>query len=116
MEKRHLCVSFGMMWPRSRKNLSELFKDREIKQLLAMKAPEGEKAKKLMYARKYAAKFVIESIRYGYESGFQKGLENDARLFGAIAASTSGRECIHRFIAKGHMQGSYMIRWKPEKA
>jgi hypothetical protein len=43
-----------MIWPRSRKYMSKLLEDREIQQLLAMKAPEGEKAKKLMYAWKYA--------------------------------------------------------------
>jgi enoyl-CoA hydratase len=104
------CVS------KSQKSLiGNLLGESKIKKLSAVKTPNNETAKNLVNARKYAAKIIIESICYGYKFGFIKGLQNDAQLFGTIAASASGQEWIRRFINKDPLQSSYLMLLEPEK-
>jgi len=50
----------------------------------------------------------VIAIRAGYELGFEKGLRNDARLFGMIAASPGGQIWIERFLAKDPKQSSFL--------
>ena len=73
-------------------DLEDLLKDDRIAALMATPQPDGEVAKDLEAARKYTARVAFEAMDFGYRSGFEKGLENDARLFGELAASPSGRE------------------------
>jgi enoyl-CoA hydratase len=89
-------------------DLDDLLKDGKVAALMASPQPEGETAKDLQAARRYTARVVFESMVFGYRSGFEKGLENDARLFGELAASPSGREWIGRFIAKDPEQSSFL--------
>lgn len=62
----------------------------------------------LAAARRYAARFVFEALAFGYDRGFARGLENDARLFGEVAASASGQEWIGRFLRKDPRQGAFL--------
>ena len=89
-------------------DLDDLLKNDRVAALIASSKPEGEKASDLRAARQYAAQFVFNAMAFGYRAGFEKGLENDARLFGEIAASPSGREWIGRFIAKDPEQSSFL--------
>ena len=70
--------------------LSKLFEAREVKALAKAPAPDEDESKNILAARKYAARFVLEAMRYGYRNGIKAGLENDAHLFGEVAASLSG--------------------------
>jgi len=88
--------------------LNDLLKEGQIKELYAIPKPEGEQAVDLRAARGYAAQFVLDAVKFGYEKGFQKGLENDAILFGDIAAAPSGQEWIKRFINKDPKQSSFL--------
>lgn len=107
--KRHLksrdwtAITAGQMG-----DLDELLKREGVARLMASPKPEGEKAGDLRAARQYAARFVFNAMAFGYRNGFEKGLENDARLFGEIAASPSGREWIGRFLAKDPEQSSFL--------
>ena len=88
--------------------LEALFAERQVKDLYAIAQPTGEKAADLKAARWYAAQFALDAIKFSYANGFQKGLENDAVLFGDIAASPSGQEWINRFIRKDPHQSSFL--------
>lgn len=79
-----------------------------VAELIASPKPDAETAGDLRSARSYAAQFVFNAMDFGYKNGFEKGLENDARLFGEIAASLSGQEWIGRFIAKDPEQSSFL--------
>lgn len=92
---------------RWKKELEDLLQDAEVREIMSMPSPQGDNARDLEVARRYAARYAIEAIHYGFQHGFHKGLENDARLFGLAAASTSGQEWIRRFIAKDPRQGSF---------
>ncbi|MGW8313328.1 MAG: enoyl-CoA hydratase-related protein [Desulfuromonadales bacterium] len=98
-----------------RDELAELLADVEVKQLLATAPPAGAAIGQIKAARSYSARFSINAILYGYENGFRKGLENDARLFGEIAASPSGQEWIQRFINKDPEQGAFLTLLHPKK-
>jgi len=91
-----------------REELRELLIHPQAADLLISSRAEGEDAADIRAARSYAARFVLDAIRFGYEEGFEGGLENDARLFGEIAASPSGQEWIGRFIAKDPEQSSFL--------
>ena len=100
-------------------DLAQLMKDPQVGTLLASTRPDEKAAKDLKSSRRYAAQFVLNAIDFGYGSGFEKGLENDARLFGDIAASPSGQEWIGRFIAKDPEQSSFLTLlniWNPKPA
>ncbi len=88
--------------------LLALLGEETVIRLLDTPAPQGAAAKDLRAAREFAARYVIEAIRYGYENGFQKGLVNDARLFGEVASSSSGQEWIGRFIDKDPEQSAFL--------
>ena len=78
-----------------------------VEDLLSAAAPDEDKAEDLVAARKHAARYVLRAIEYGYKHGFARGLKNDARLFGEVAASASGQEWIRRFIDKDPKQSSF---------
>ncbi|MBW1848077.1 MAG: enoyl-CoA hydratase/isomerase family protein [Deltaproteobacteria bacterium] len=88
--------------------LNELLQEGQIKELYSISKPEGKRTADVKAARGYAAQFVLDAIKFGYEKGFQKGLENDAILFGDIAAAPSGQEWIKRFINKDPKQSSFL--------
>jgi len=92
--------------------LNHLLQDQQVKDLYTISKPEGENAADIAAARGYAAQFVLDAIKVGYENGFQKGLENDALLFGDIAASPSGQEWIKRFINKDPKQSSFLTLFR----
>jgi len=43
---------------------------------------------------------ALEAVRYGYEKGFDKGLEREAKLFGELAVSKVARELMGVFFAQ----------------
>lgn len=88
--------------------LDHLLQENQIKALYAIPQPQGAQAADLPAARGYAAQFVLDAIKFGYQNGFEKGLENDARLFGDIAAAPSGQEWLKRFINKDPRQSSFL--------
>lgn len=92
--------------------LDDLLHDEQVQALYALDPPEGSQAADLKAARGYAARFVLDAVRFGYEQGFKKGLENDAVLFGNIAAAPSGQEWIKRFINKDPKQSSFLTLFR----
>jgi len=92
---------------RQSRRLSRLMKHAGVEDLLSAAAPDEDKAEDLVAARKHAARYVLRAIEYGYKHGFARGLKNDARLFGEVAASASGQEWIRRFIDKDPKQSSF---------
>ena len=88
--------------------LTALLESRDVQMLAQAPAPDAEESKNIKAARKYAARYVFEAIRYGYENGMEAGLANDAVLFGKVASSPSGQEWITRFINKDPKQGTFM--------
>ncbi len=98
-----------------RAELAELLNDETVGQILSAPIPSEQTAKDLKVARRYAARFSIDAIRYGYEHGFSQGLENDARLFGEISASPSGQEWIKRFIDKDPEQSTFLTILTPKE-
>jgi 3-hydroxyacyl-CoA dehydrogenase/enoyl-CoA hydratase/3-hydroxybutyryl-CoA epimerase len=93
---------------RQKKKLQALLARPEVKDLLALDPPAKDKAGDLAAARTYAAKFVLKALEFGYAAGFKKGLRNDARLFGEVAASPTGQEWIRRFLEKDPLQSAYL--------
>ena len=89
-------------------DLDGLLKSERVEELLASPKPGADDLGDLRSARSYAARFVLDAMKSGYENGFEKGLENDARLFGEIAASPSGQEWIGRFLSKDPEQSSFL--------
>jgi enoyl-CoA hydratase len=88
--------------------LSKVLADERVKGLYATAAPSGDAAADIRAARSFSARYSIEAMRYGYQNGFAKGLENDARLFGEITASVSGQEWVKRFINKDPEQSAFL--------
>jgi enoyl-CoA hydratase len=95
--------------------LNRLFEDSEIKGLMEAPAPDEKESKDIQAARKYAARFVLAAMRYGYQNGFLAGLENDASLFGQVASSPSGQEWIGRFLKKDPKQGAFIGLLAPKR-
>ena len=93
---------------RQKRKLKGLLARPEAQTMLALEAPGVDQAGDLAAARSYAGKFVLSAMEYGYRAGFTRGLKNDARLFGEIAASPSGQEWIRRFIEKDPRQSSFL--------
>jgi 3-hydroxyacyl-CoA dehydrogenase / enoyl-CoA hydratase / 3-hydroxybutyryl-CoA epimerase len=40
---------------------------------------------------------IIESVKFGYDHGFEKGIENEARLFGELAVTPESRALVQLF-------------------
>ncbi|MCU0590291.1 MAG: enoyl-CoA hydratase-related protein [Desulfobacterales bacterium] len=93
---------------RQQKQLRRLLSRPESIDLLALAPPSSEQVGDPAAARSYAARYVLRALEYGYAAGFKKGLRNDARLFGEIAASPTGQEWIHRFIDKDPLQSAFI--------
>lgn len=94
--------------------LAETLADKSVKKLLATPALDEDAAREIKGAREFSARYSIEAIKYGYEHGFKKGLENDAPLFGEITASPSGQEWVGRFIDKDPEQSAFLTVLKPK--
>jgi 3-hydroxyacyl-CoA dehydrogenase / enoyl-CoA hydratase / 3-hydroxybutyryl-CoA epimerase len=92
--------------------LDDLLHEEQVKAFYEIAQPQGAQASDLAAARGYAARFVLDAIKFGYDNGFQKGLENDAVLFGRIAAAPSGQEWIKRFINKDPKQSSFLTLFR----
>ncbi len=99
---------------RQRSELTELLDDQEVQTFVDAPSPSEEAVGDIRAARMYTARYSVESIKYGYANGFRKGIENDACLFGEIAASPSGQEWIKRFIQKDPEQSSFLTLLQPK--
>jgi enoyl-CoA hydratase len=93
---------------RQRNQLQRLLARPEVREILAAGPPEGAQVADPAAARTWAARYVLKAIEFGYAAGFRRGLRNDARLFGEVAAGPSGQEWIGRFIAKDPRQSAFM--------
>jgi enoyl-CoA hydratase len=93
---------------RQQKKLRWVLSRPEAKDLLASEPPPRERIGDPADARAYAARYVLKALEYGYAAGFKKGLRNDARLFGEVAASPTGQEWIRRFLDKDPLQSAYI--------
>jgi enoyl-CoA hydratase len=107
-EKKRPARNWDSIAARQKKELQALLSRPEVKGMLACEPPPKEKAGDLAAARTYAAKYVLKAIHFGYTAGFKKGLRNDAKLFGEVAASPSGQEWIHRFLEKDPRQSAFL--------
>ena len=58
---------------------------------------------------------ALEALRFGFENGFQRGLDNDARLFGQVASLPSGQWWVQRFLAKDPRQFSFLTLLPPQE-
>ena len=63
--------------------------------------------------RAYAARAALEALQMGYVKGFNTGLENDARLFGAVTSSHSGQYWVERFLNKDPLQSALLTLLTP---
>jgi enoyl-CoA hydratase len=91
-----------------RDELARLLADPSVADLARSPGPPASSAADLVAARRYATAVAIEALRTGYERGFEAGLANDARLFGAVTASPSGQHWVGRFLAKDPRQSSFL--------
>ncbi|HEX9205125.1 MAG TPA: enoyl-CoA hydratase-related protein, partial [Candidatus Deferrimicrobiaceae bacterium] len=91
-----------------KEELSRLFARPEVLAILDAPTPGKEDAGNLRAARLAAARDALRAMRYGYERGFAEGLRNDARVFGAVAASPGGQEWVGRFLAKDPAQSTLL--------
>jgi 3-hydroxyacyl-CoA dehydrogenase/enoyl-CoA hydratase/3-hydroxybutyryl-CoA epimerase len=94
--------------------LKELLASAEIAPLLAAAAPDAAQAADLKSARAYAARVALEALQTGYRKGFAAGLENDARLFGAVTNSPSGQCWVGRFLNKDPRQSTLLTLLAPK--
>jgi enoyl-CoA hydratase len=93
---------------RQQAQVRRLLKRPEVAALLDAEPPGPDGAADLKAARTWAARYVLMALEQGYRSGFARGLKQDARLFGEIAASPSGQEWIGRFIDKDPRQSQFL--------
>ena len=93
---------------RQQAQVRRLLKRPEVAALLAAEPPGPSGAADIKAARSYAARYALKALEQGYRSGFARGLTNDAKLFGEIAASPSGQEWIGRFIDKDPRQSQFL--------
>ncbi|HEX2719782.1 MAG TPA: enoyl-CoA hydratase/isomerase family protein, partial [Candidatus Deferrimicrobium sp.] len=91
-----------------KEELARLFARPEVKAILEAPTPDKESAGNLRAARLAAARDALLAMKHGYEHGFGEGLRNDARMFGAVAASPGGQEWVGRFLAKDAAQSSFL--------
>jgi enoyl-CoA hydratase len=81
--------------------------------ILATPAPDAKAAADLKLARSYAGRFAFDALQAGYAKGFAAGLENDARLFGAVTSSPSGQYWADRFLSKDPQQSVLLTLFPP---
>jgi len=93
--------------------VAHLFARPEVKAILEAPTPGKETAGTLRVARLAAARDALLAMKFGYEHGFEEGLRNDARMFGAVAASPGGQEWVGRFLAKDAAQSSFLTILPP---
>jgi enoyl-CoA hydratase len=93
---------------RQKPKLKWLLSRPETQEMLASDPPPSDRSGDPAAARAYAANFVLKALEYGYAAGFKKGLRNDARLFGEVAASPSGQTWIRRFLDKDPLQSTFI--------
>jgi enoyl-CoA hydratase len=93
---------------RQKPKLKWLLSRPETQEMLASDPPPSDRSGDPAAARAYAANFVLKALEYGYTAGFKKGLRNDARLFGEVAASPSGQTWIRRFLDKDPLQSTFI--------
>ena len=93
--------------------LSRLLARPEVRALLEAPTPGKESAGNLRAARIAAARDALLAMKHGFERGFEEGLRNDARMFGAVAASPGGQEWVGRFLAKDAVQSSFLTILPP---
>lgn len=96
-----------------RDDLAALMDDDEVRGLLDTPTPDAASVGNLAAARRYAARFALMAMQPGDGSGFEDGLRSDARLFGEIVTSASGRHWIDRFLAKDPEQSSFLTLLSP---
>jgi enoyl-CoA hydratase/carnithine racemase/NADPH:quinone reductase-like Zn-dependent oxidoreductase len=89
--------------------LDRFLERKEIREILSSPIPGPEEAKDIRVARTAAAKGALLAMKFGYETGFSAGLENDARAFGEITSSPGGQEWVGRFLAKDPIQSSFLL-------
>jgi enoyl-CoA hydratase len=92
---------------RQQGQLKALMKHAVVRELMPPADERTIDSTDLRAARRFAAGTAIRALEYGYRSGFKKGLKNDARLFGEVAASVSGQEWIRRFLDKDPRQSAF---------
>jgi enoyl-CoA hydratase/carnithine racemase len=107
-KKRIPVRDWDLIGARQMKKLQRLLSRPEARKMLAAEPPASDQIGDPAAARTYAAGYVLRALEYGYAAGFKKGLRNDARLFGEVAASASGQEWIRRFIEKDPLQSALM--------
>ncbi len=90
------------------RELDALYGSDAVKRILQSPTPAGEAAEDLRAAREFAARLALTSLRFGYEHGFARGMDNDARLFGEAVASASGQWWVRRFLAKDPSQSAFL--------
>ncbi|MHB8832654.1 MAG: SDR family NAD(P)-dependent oxidoreductase [Desulfobacteria bacterium] len=98
---------------KGKEELELLFARGEVKAILEAPTPGRESAGNLRAARLAAARDALLAMRHGFERGFAEGLRNDARMFGAVAASPGGQEWVGRFLAKDAAQSSFLTLLPP---
>ena len=98
---------------RQKGHLKALLKNTTVQELLSAAEMHEDETKDLPAARRFASMYAIRALEYGYRVGFRKGLKNDAKLFGEVAASPSGQEWIRRFIEKDPRQSSFLTLLPP---
>jgi len=98
-----------------KEELSLLFARPEVRGLLEAPTPGKESAGNLRAARLAAARDALFAMKHGFERGFEEGLCNDARMFGAVAASPGGQEWVGRFLAKDAAQSSFLTILPPSE-
>ena len=86
-----------------------------MKAILEAPTPGKETAGNLRAARLAAARDALLAMKHGFERGFEEGLRNDARMFGAVAASPGGQEWVGRFLAKDAAQSSFLTILPPDE-
>jgi hypothetical protein len=96
-----------------KEELSRLFARPEVRVLLEAPTPGKESAGNMRAARLAAARDALLAMKHGFERGFGEGLRNDARMFGAVAASPGGQEWVGRFLAKDAAQSSFLTILPP---
>ncbi len=96
-------------------DIESLYASREVVALTESARPEGAGTQSLRASREFASSMALAALRFGYENGFARGLENDARLFGEVTASPSGQWWVQRFLAKDPRQFSFLTLLPPEQ-
>ena len=96
-----------------KEELARLLARPEVQAILEAPTPGKETAGNVLAARLAAARDALLAMKYGFRHGFEEGLRNDARAFGAIAASPGGQEWVGRFVAKDPAQSSFLTILPP---